>query len=77
MTIRTWWARLKERFWDKEIEEIEHPQVAGFFVRTPPLRSAWESTAKLLQRCRRFWPDVLVGVLSGIFTTLLLRWAGL
>lgn len=57
MTIRTWWARLKERFWDKEIEEIEHPQVAGFFVRTPPLRSGMGKHRKIAPAM----PKVLAG----------------
>ncbi|MBB3142216.1 hypothetical protein [Halomonas organivorans] len=72
--LKEWWKRWKAKHWEKDIEVIDDSQIIGFFPVVPPLRARWEAIRPHL---KRWTPDVAVGVLAGIITTLILRLFGL
>lgn len=68
--LKEWWKRWKSKHWDKDLEVADDPDIIGVFEVVPPLRAKWEA---LRPHLKRWGPDILVGVLAGIITTLLLR----
>lgn len=72
--LKRLWKRWKAKHWDMDIEVIDDPHILGVFPVVPPLRAKWEAISPSL---KKWGPDIAVGVLAGIITTLILRMLGL